>query len=254
MVIGHEPIPAIVNQVGSLAPNRFRDQMTRAPGDVQHGGMKLHHFHVTNGGPSPERDRMTIGSRDVRVRRFAVQPSRPARTQDRLLGPDEGLAMSRVPDQRPLALILMGQEIDRERLLPHLAGRMLSQPVDEGPHDLFAGRIAQSMRHARVAVAPFRCEGQLTILLIKVSPQPHQLANQIRGRVHHRFHNVPIAQPRPSCHGVFDMVTHRVGGIEDPRNAPLRPGTVGQFQAVFGDHDDLQSRIDFQGSPYASDP
>ena len=65
--------------------------------------MELHELHVAQLGAGAVGDRVAVAGGDGGVGRFAIDLPRAAGAEDRLLGPDERLAVVGVPDERPAA-------------------------------------------------------------------------------------------------------------------------------------------------------
>ena len=140
--------------------------------------MKLDEFHVAELGAGAEGDRVAVGGGDLGVGRLAIKPPRPAGREDRLLGPDEGLAVVRVPDQRPAA---------RPSCVNRSMVKVVSQMTtlgrertrsDHGPHHFFSGGIPQGVHDAAMAVAPFLREGDFAVVRVEIGPVGDQFANR----------------------------------------------------------------------------
>ena len=97
VVIRHEPVAGDVPQKRPLAPDRFRNEMPRTSGDVQHRGMKLNELHVAQFGPGAECGGMTVCGGDWGVGGFAVELPRTAGGENRLFRPDQRFAVSGIP-------------------------------------------------------------------------------------------------------------------------------------------------------------
>ena len=153
VVIRHEAVTAAVDQVRSLATHRFGHQTAAAAGDVQHGRVELDKFHIAQLDPRAIRHRVTVTGGHDGIGGFAIDLPGAARTEDRLFGPNERLAVIRIPRQRSAALPSCTKKIDRERVLPHL--QMFGTPSfgNDGAHDLRAGCISHRVQDAVVLVA-----------------------------------------------------------------------------------------------------
>jgi hypothetical protein len=68
-------------------------------------------------------------------------------------------------NESPNAFPFVGEQIERERLLPD--GEMLGALglLDGSPHDLLPGGIAQSMHHPAMTVPAFQRESQLACFI-----------------------------------------------------------------------------------------
>src|SRR6185369_1666576 len=100
-----------------------------------------------------------------------------ARGKDRLLGPDDRLAMLAVPDDRPPAGSAVGQQIDNKRLLPELDVGQSPRAGDQSSHHLFTGSVAEGVRDPAVTVPAFLRQGDLAILGVEDGPPFDQLLN-----------------------------------------------------------------------------
>ena len=122
-IIPHEAIPGAIAQVGPFSADGLGDQVPRAAGDVQHRGMKLHEFHVAQHGPAAKGDGVSVARGDRRIGRLAKNLPRTTGRQDRLLGPDDRLAVLFIPDDCPATASLVGQQVNDEGPLPELGIR-----------------------------------------------------------------------------------------------------------------------------------
>ena len=103
IVVGHEAVAVAIDQPGAFAARGLADQVPAAAGDVQHRGMELHELHVAQFGAGAIGHGHAVAGGHFGIGRFAIELARPAGGQDRLLGPDHGLAVPAVPDQRAAA-------------------------------------------------------------------------------------------------------------------------------------------------------
>ena len=99
--------------------------------------------------------------------------------RDRLLGPDERLAVLGVPDQRAAADALVREQVEREGVLARFRRSAAGGPLDDGPHDFLAGGVAQGMDDAVMAVAPFAAQRQCASLLVEVRAPADQLVDPV---------------------------------------------------------------------------
>ena len=155
--------------------------------------MKLHEFHVPQFASSPKGHRVTIGSRNFGIGCFPVETTGSPRCQNRLLGPDECLAMTGIPDQGTATLPFMSQQINCERVLPDIDLWIIPDLFDQCPHDFLARGIAQSVYHTSVAVAPLLRESNLAIRLIKMGSHRNEFPDPGRGFSHDGFDDFLIA-------------------------------------------------------------
>ena len=121
VVFRHKPMSATVEQMSPLTAHRLCNQMPRAAGDVKDRRVKLHELHVAKFGSRASGDGMSVRRGNGRVGCFSKQPSCTAGRQHDLLGPDDCLAVFRVPDDRPDATAFMSQQVDRESAFPDTA-------------------------------------------------------------------------------------------------------------------------------------
>ena len=160
IVIGHEAVAVAVDQPGPFAARGLADQAAAAAGDVQHRGMELHELHVAQLGPGAIGHGHAVAGGHLGIGRFAIELARPAGGQDRLLGPDHGLAVPAVPHQRAAADAVQRQQIEREGVLPDLDVARLFHAADHHAHDFLAGGVAQGVDDAVVAVSALAAQGQ----------------------------------------------------------------------------------------------
>ena len=129
--------------------------------------MELHKFHITQFTTGSKCHGMPVGGGDFRVRGFAIEPASPPRGENRLLGPDKRLAMTRIPDESSTTFPLVRQQIERKGVFPNINLRHTAYPFDQGPHHLFSCGIPQGMNHTAMTVPPFLSQRDFTIGLIK---------------------------------------------------------------------------------------
>jgi hypothetical protein len=91
--VEHETDAVLVAQIRSFATHRLTDEITAGAGDVQHGRMKLHEFHVAQLSAGAIGGGHAVAGRHGRIRRLAVDHARAAGSEDDLLGPDEQFAV-----------------------------------------------------------------------------------------------------------------------------------------------------------------
>ena len=249
--VGHEAVAIAVDEPGPGAPHGLGDQTPRAAGDVEHRGMKLHELHVTNLGTGPPGEGHAVAAGARRVGRFAINLPDASGGQNRLLGPHECLAVCLVPDERPTTAALMGDQIDRERVGPHLEVVERPRPLDHGPHHLPAGGVAKRMNDAVMAVAAFAAQFERTIAGIEPRAPGDQFVDPRRSLAYDRIHHILMAEPSPRGQRVGHMVVEPVFGIDDPGDASLGPLARRPAKVVFRDDGDRQPGIDRQGRPQA---
>ena len=81
--------------------------------------MELHELHVAQLGPGAIGGRHAVAGGHGGIGRFAIDHAGAAAGQDRLLGPDQHLAAGRGRyDQRADAAAFVGQQIEREGIVP----------------------------------------------------------------------------------------------------------------------------------------
>src|SRR6478735_6411862 len=105
------------------AADRLRNEMPRTAGDVEHCRVELHEFHVAQLSTRPEGNGVTVGGGDCRIGRLAKNLSGASGGENRLLGPDDRLAVFLVPNQRAAAGAFEREQIDDEGLFPILGVR-----------------------------------------------------------------------------------------------------------------------------------
>lgn len=249
--IGHEADAADVAEVRAFAADRLGDEVPGTAGDVQHGGVKLHELHVAELRPGPEGNGVAVAGGDGGVGGLAEDLARSAGGQDGLLGPHEGFAVLGIPHQCPAALAVDGEQVDDERPFPKGKVGLIAGSLNEGPHDLFAGGIAQGVGDAAVTVPPFLTQRQFAVDGIELCSPVDQFADAVGGIMNHAVDDVGIAQPFAGVEGVGDVVGEVVDGIEHAGDASLGPGAVGDGENVFAEDDGLERGGDFQRGTHA---
>ena len=246
VVVGHEPVPVAVDQVRVLAPNSFGNQVPCAAGDVEDRRVKLHELHVAQQSPRAKRDRVAVGSGDLRIRRFAKESPCPARCKDDLLRPHDRLAVLLVPHESSDAASFVSQQIDRERLFPGLTRIATADGVDHRPHDFPSGGITQRVRDSTVRMSALPRERDLSVLFVKLRPVQNEFTNPLGGFPNDHIDNVFIAQSLAGGDRVGRVNRHIVERVEHRRDAALSVRAVGLSQLVLRHHDHAERRIDLQ--------
>ena len=128
------------------------------------------------------------------------------------------------------------KQVERERVLPGLHVGQRAGALDDGPHHLLAGGVAQGVDDAVVAVAPFAAQGQLAGLFVEAGSPLDQLADA-RGRLaDDHLDDFAIAQRAAGRERVGDVVLEAVLRVQHAGDAPLGIVAVGLLQAFLGDH------------------
>ena len=99
MIGRHEAFAVAIAEVGALAPQGFGQEMARRAGNVEHGGMELHEFHVAEHRAGAEGHGVAVGRGDRRVSRLAEELPGPSGREHDRPRPDQRQAMLPVPDQ-----------------------------------------------------------------------------------------------------------------------------------------------------------
>ena len=203
--------------------------------------MELHELHVAELGPRAIGQGQSVAGGHGRVGGFAIDLAGPAGGQDRLLGPDERLAVLLVPDDRAAAGAGVREQVDREGLLPDLDVIEPGEAFGHGPHDLLAGGVAQGVDDAVVAVAALAAQGQAASDRVEVRAPADQFLDPLRGLADHPLHDLGIAERAAGLERVGYVVFETVFRIDHARNAALGVGAIGDLQAVLGDDQDREA-------------
>ena len=118
MIGGHESLAESVAEIGPFAAHRFGQEMAGRAGDVKHGGMELHEFHVAEDGARTKGHGVSVRRGDRGVGRFAIELAGSAGRQHDRPGPDQREATATIPDQDASALPIVRHEVDGEAILP----------------------------------------------------------------------------------------------------------------------------------------
>ena len=250
---GHESLTIGIQQMRALAADRFGDEAPATTSDVEHRGMELHKLHIEQFRARTIGNGMTVARCDERIGRFTKELTSATGTQNRLLGPDKSLAMILVPNQGSATLVIVGQQIDRESVLPDLRSQFLASPLNHRPHDFLAGGISQGVGDSVVAVSSFATEQDLTVLLIKNGSPLDELPNVVWCFANHHFDDVGIAKISACCQGIGDMILDPIFGVKHTGDAALGVGAVRFLQSIFGDYQGRQLGINRHGCPHPRD-
>jgi hypothetical protein len=230
IIVSHKAVSVAVDQVRPFAADRFGNQVSRAAGDIQDGGMELHEFHVTHNAAGTHGSGMTIRRCDLRICGFPIQGPCSARAKNCLLGPDECPPVVLIPHQCPAAGLTLSEQVQSEGFGPEVDVRLGQGKLVHGPHDLKPRRVAQRVGHAGMTVTTLQSQCQLAINLVKLCTELSQLKNPLRSLTNYQIHDIGMAQPfagRQSVRHVAGVVVQRVQGTS---YATLSVGTVGMLQ------------------------
>ena len=154
--------------------------------------------------------------------------------------------MLTVPNQCAAALRRVGEQIDRERILPNADVRCLVNTVGQCPHHLAAGGVAVCMNDAIVAVAPLARQRQTAAFLIELRPPFDQLEHSPRSLLHNRAHDLPVAQHAAGNERVSDVIIEAVVAAQYGGNSSLGISAVRKLKFRLGHDQNREFRIDFQ--------
>ena len=215
--------------------------------------MELHELHVAHDGAGAKGDGVAVGGGDGGVCRLPENLPRAAGGKNGLLRPEDGLAVALVPDDRPPADSVPGQQVDDERPLPEPGVGQAAGTGNQGPHHFFAGGVPQGMRHAAMAVPTFLRQRQFAVFGIEDRSPVDQFLDPLGRLADDHFHNFFVAQPLPGRDRVSGVAREIIDRIEHAGDASLGVGAVRLRQNIFADHDHLQRRLDFERRPQSGD-
>ena len=172
-IVRHEAVAVLVAEVGPLAADRLADEVPARAGDVEHGRVELHELHVAQLGPGAVGGGHAVAGGDGRVGRLAVDhaarrrwPGSVCLAQTSSL-PRRGRQTS-APTQRP-------SWVSRSRVKVSSQSGDVRRPagaVDDGPHHLVAGGVAQGVDDPAVAVAALAVRASWPSSWSNCVPQP----------------------------------------------------------------------------------
>ena len=198
--------------------------------------MELHELHVAQLGAGPVGGGHAVAGGHGRIGRLAVDHAGAAAGQDRLLGPDQQLAAAAAATTRaPTQRALVRQQIDGEGVVPDRDVGRLAGAVDDGPHDLEAGGVAEGVDDAAMAVAALARQGQLAVFLVEVRAAADQVVDLLGRLAHHHLDDVAVAQAGAGGQRVLDVVLEAVLRRQHAGDAALGVGAVALLDAVLGD-------------------
>ena len=141
----------------------------------------------------------------------------------------------------------------REGVVPERDVRRCPGRGDDRPHHLEAGRVAERVNDAPVAVPAFAGERELAIFLVELRAPRDELLD-LRGRLaDDEFDDLAIAQPVARDERVFDVVLEAILRREHAREPALGVGAVALGDAVLRDDEDGEVCRDFERRAQARD-
>ena len=170
--------------------------------------MELHELHVAQLGPGAVGRRHAVAGRHGRIGRLAVDHAGPAAGQDGLLGPDEqsspgSAGHTRAPTQAPSCVSRSRVKVRSQMVMLGVC----ASAVDDGPHHLEAGGVAQRVDDAVIAVPAL--DARLGVELRAVADE---VVDLLRRLAHHHLDHGAVAQARPRR-----SACPRCGPRSDPR-------------------------------------
>lgn len=165
VLVEHEAVAGVIEEVGALAANGFGDKGTRAASEVEGCGMKLDEGEVLDDGASAVGHGEAVGGSAAWVGGFAEDHTCAAGSEDGGFGPDHLEAV--------LGVVRDGAHDGGARLggrSDEVEGEAAGEDADawrefdafgEAPDEFAAGGVAERMEDACVGVAAFatECEG-----------------------------------------------------------------------------------------------
>ena len=127
-------------------------------------------------------------------------------------------------------------------------------PMDDRPHDLAAGLVAERVGDPGVRVAPFAAQRDVAVDLVEVRAPVDQLADPDGRLADDHLDDFGIAEALAGRQGVGDVVVEPVLGVEDPGDPPLGVVAVALAHLVLGHDQDAIAFGDAQRGPEPRDP
>ncbi len=132
---------------------------------------------------------------------------------------------------------------------PELGAEFGLGPLDHRPHDFVAGRVAECVDDAAMAVPALAAEQQIAVLQVELRAPGDQIVDVVGRFADDHLDDFLIAEIRAGDHRVGDVVLEAVLGIDHSGDAALGVGAVGLFHRVLGDHQKREPWIDFHRGP-----
>src|SRR5262245_9878098 len=114
--------------------------------------MELHELHVAQFGARTKCNRQAVAGGHLGIGGLAIDLSGAARAKNGLLGPNQCLAKSFAPHERAGAAPLVGEQIEREGVLPGLDVGEAASSIDNSAHHFLAGGVTQGVNDTVVTV------------------------------------------------------------------------------------------------------
>ena len=135
----------------------------------------------------------------------------------------------------------MGEQVEREGVVPERDVGRLPGAGDDRSHDLVAGGVAEGMDDAAMAVAAFARQGELAVLLVEVGAPVDQVVDLVGRLAHHHFDDVAIAEAAAGRQRVLDVVLEAIFRRQNAGDAALGIVAVALLDVVLGDDEDVQA-------------
>ena len=132
----------------------------------------------------------------------------------------------------------MREQVEREGVLPDPDVGPGAGLLDDGPHHLAAGGVAQGVDDAGVLCPPSRRQGELAVVLVEVRAPRDQLGDPPRRLADDQLDDLAVAEPLAGGERVVDVVLEVVLGVEHAGDAALGVGAVALADLVLGDDQD----------------
>ena len=122
----------------------------------------------------------------------------------------------------PHARAVVREQVDGEGVVPERDVRRGAGRGDDRPHDLEAGRVAEGVNDAAVAVPAFAGESELPVLLVELRAPGDEFLDLVRRFADDQFDHLAVAQPVARDERVLDVVLEAVFRRQHAREC--RPG------------------------------
>ena len=229
MLVEHEPVTGLRDEVGALSPHSLRDE-ERPSGRGNRCGMELDELHVADVGAGSMRDRDPVARRAGRIRRPRVERARSAGGEERHPRPHR-LELVVAEDPRARAAVSVGDESDGGGVLDDTDARIGRHPADERPGDRRSGCRAVGVEDAVAAVAALPGELWPAVLVaIPLHAEPPEVGHAVDALPHEHRCGRRVGQAPPHGEGVGQVKLRVVVGADRCGDAALGHEGVRRLQ------------------------
>ncbi len=234
--VGHVAAPLVVDEDGTLAPQRLGEERHRIVIRRQRRGVELHEFGIADLRPDSCRHGETVAGDLSRVRRMAVDPPDASGGEHHGLGEDRCMGTVLVDAVDTDNSLVLHDQVDHEEVVEHRdVGASPGRP-HQCAHQLGTGRIAVGVDDAASAVARLTSEAELARSVgVEVGAETQEPLDALRRAAGHDLRHGSISETTGHLQRVGGMQCRPVVIGDGGCDTSLRPAAGSGAEHRLGD-------------------